>query len=244
MCIAAAIAGAAVVGAVGSNMAADKAASAQKDATNAAISQQQAALNQQAELSKPYRSLGEAAIPKLQDLLGLGSGDPTKALRETPGYQFAKEQGLQSTVNQASAMGLGLSGNTLQGLDKFSTGLADQTYQQAVANDMGVVQLGQAAAAGQAANIGAAANNISNAQLGLGNSLAGIEANQVAGITKSIGNAANQYMMYNTLQGLNSPTGYDYGGYDPTYNPYGAGSAGTTTNFEDPGLGLTTYYGG
>ncbi len=203
--VAAAVVGAAAIGAAGTAVAGSEAAGATKDATNAAISQQQAALNQQAELSKPYRALGESAIPTLQGLLGMNGQDPTKALQATPGYQFAKNEGLQATVNQASAMGMGLSGNTLQGLDRFATGLADQTYQQSVANQMGLVDIGQAAAAGQAANVGAASNNISNAMINQGNTLAGIDANTVAGITKSIGNGANQYMMYQTLQGLNNP---------------------------------------
>lgn len=234
MCIAAAIAGAAVVGAVGSTVAGSEAAGATKDATNAAITQQQQALNQQAQLSAPYRSLGESAIPQLQNLLGLGSGGSGQALdtlRNTPGYKFAQQEGTQNTVNQASAMGMGLSGNTLEGLAQFNQGLADNTFQNQIGNLENVVGMGQAAAAGQAANIGNAARNISNAMINQGNTLAGIDANTIAGITKSIGNGANQYMMYNTLQGLNNP-GSVGGGYDPTYNPYGAGSIGTTTTFD------------
>lgn len=207
MCIAAAIVGAAVVGGVGSAVAGHEAAGATNNATNAAINEQNSALRQQATLSQPYRDLGQSAIPQLQDLLGLGpkgAAGEQAALAATPGYQFAKTQGVQSTENAASAMGLTLSGNTLQGIDQFSTGLADSTYQNAVGNAENVVGMGQAAAAGQAANIGNAANNISGLVMNQGNTIAGIDANTVAGITKSIGGAADSYIMADTLKSLGS----------------------------------------
>lgn len=236
MCIVGAIIGAAVIGAAGTAYASDQASSATRDATSAAITQQQKGLDQQATLSAPYRALGESAVPQLQSLLGIGGADPTQALRATPGYNFTLNQGLDATKNAASASGMLLSGNTLEGLDKFSTGLADQTYQQAVANTMGVVDLGQAAAAGQAANIGAASNNISNLISNQGNTLAGIDANTIAGITKSISGGINNYATAQTLAGLNSPGssgGYPAsGGFDPS----------STTITDYPG-GTTTYFG-
>jgi hypothetical protein len=189
----------------------------------------------------------------LQSLLGIGPGAAGKTsqqisdqqlqtLRNTPGYQFQQQQGQQNTLNAASAMGMGLSGNTLEGLSKFNQGLADTTYQQTVGNLENTVNTGQAAAAGQAANVGNAAANTGNIMLNQGNTMAGIEANRVAGITKSIGNAANQYQ---TLSGLSNPGGSSPP-YDPTQNNYGPGGVGTTTNFEDPALGAggtTTFFG-
>jgi hypothetical protein len=215
--VAAAVVGGAVIGAAGSAYAGSQAASATQNATNASISAQQQALAQQAQMSAPYRALGESAIPQLQSLLGLGGKDPTAALRATPGYQFEQQQGTRGTLNAASSMGMALSGNTLEGLSQFNQGLADTTYQQAVGNAENVVGLGQAAAAGQAANIGNAANNISGALINQGNNIAGIDANEIAGITKSIGNAGNQYVMANTLAGLGNPgaggfSQQDYGG--------------------------------
>lgn len=196
-----------VIGAAGSVAAGAEAADATKSASNAAISQQQQALQQQSELSQPYRNLGQSAIPQLQGLLGLNGQDPTAALRATPGYQFQQQQGTQNTLNAASAQGMNLSGNTLEGLSKFNQGLADTTYQQAVGNAQNVVDQGQAAAAGQAANIGNAADNISSNLINQGNTLAGIDANTIAGISKSVGNGANQAITANTLAGLNSPGG-------------------------------------
>lgn len=224
--------GGAVVGAAGSAVAGSEAAGATRDASRAAISAQDRALAQQDRMSLPYRNLGESAIPQLQTLLGITPAGTTPnkatsdaqlaALRNTPGYQFQQQQGTQNTVNQASAMGLSLSGNTLEGLSKFNQGLADTTYQQQVGNLENLVNTGQAAAAGQAANIGNAAANTGNILMNEGNTLAGINANTAAGITKSIGNASNQYQ---TLAGLSDPSGgvnLGYGtngmGADPSFN--------------------------
>jgi hypothetical protein len=220
MVAAAVIAGVASV--AGTAIAGSEAAGATKSATNAAIAEQQTALQQQAGLAAPYTQLGQSAIPQLQSLLGIGTPGQNgqssttaaqQALAQTPGYQFTQQQGTQNTLNAASAQGLALSGNTLQGLSQFNAGLADQTYQQAVGNLENTVNTGQAAAAGQAANIGNAASNISNAVIGQGNTLAGIDANTIAGITKSVGNAANAYTTNQTLTDLdNTDPGYVYTG--------------------------------
>ncbi len=182
-----------------------EAAGATKDAARAAMSEQDKALAQQSQLSQPYRDLGSSAIPQLQSLLGLNGQDPTATLRNTPGYKFQQQQGQQNTVNAASAQGLSLSGNTLEGLAKFNQGLADTTYQQAVGNAQNAVNTGQSAAAGQSANVGSAAANKGNILENQGNTLAGIYSNEAAGIAKSIGNAGNQYMTDQTLQGLQNP---------------------------------------
>lgn len=308
-----------VVSAAATAYAGSEASKATRDASNAAISEQQRALNQQAQLSAPYRQLGESAIPTLQSLLGIappapptsgavpigaapqagggaytiggagqiqpqvaapggvaaaggtpvgnvptptGLGAPVgavqtatgpvsvgpsidprlAALQSTPGYQFAKEQGTQGAVNAATAQGLSLSGNTLEALSKFNAGLAEGTYQQTIGNLENVVGVGQAAAAGQAANIGNAASNISNTLYNQGQTQAGIDVNTIAGINKAIGSGINQATEAQTLAGLKNPRGPAVTP-DPTASPnysYGPGSVGTTTNFEDPGFGIGT----
>jgi hypothetical protein len=239
--VAAAVVGAVVSGAA-TAYAGHEASSATKNASNAAIQQQQSALAQQAQLSAPYRQLGESAIPQLQSLLGLGPGGSAGALdtlRQTPGYQFAQEQGTKGTLNAASAQQMTISGNTLEDLAKFNQGLADTTYQQNVGNTLNAVNTGQAAAAGYASNVGNTANNISSNLINQGNTQAGIDVNTIAGITKSLGNAANQYTTNNTLQGL-SQSG---GGYTPPSYNYGAPSTGQTTYFGEPdGPGTTTNF--
>lgn len=230
--VAAAVIGAAVVGAAATTVAGNKAAGATRDASNAAVAEQQAALAQQKELGAPYTAFGQSGIKPLQDLLGLTAGSTPAsqqaALAGTPGYQFALQQGLQSTKAQATAMGMGLSGNTLAALDQYSTGLADQTYQQRVGNLEGVVGVGQAAAAGQAANIGQGAANIGNIQMAQGQTQAGIAMNQGAAYSNILGNAAGQYATYNTLKGLQGGGGY------PTQNYGGGGYTPQTYDYSTP----------
>lgn len=226
MCIAAAIVGGALIGAVGVGIAGSEAAGATTSAANTAAGVQEQALSQEATLSAPYRALGQSAIPQLQTLLGLtgGPGGAAKeetALASTPGYQFAKTQGLEGVTNSAAAGGMLKSGNTLQALDQFGTGLADQTYQQAVGNLQNTVATGQAAAAGQAQNVQTGATNLGNIAIGQGNNLANIDANTIAGLTSSIGGAGNQYVEYNTLQNLlnQSPPNNQGAGYGGATGP-------------------------
>ena len=232
--VAAAIIGAAAVGGVAAIAGGSMAAKATQDSSNSALTAQKNALDQQANLSAPYRNLGQSAIPQLQSLLGIGSiggiggkggihgkgstgasgaSGELAALQATPGYQFTQQQGNQATAAKAASMGLALSGNTLQALDQYNTGLASQTYQNAVNNAFNVTGLGQAAAAGQAANVGNAANNQANLLTNQGANRANIDINTLAGLSKTVGNAANQYIGNQTLQNLNSITPYDYSSF-------------------------------
>jgi len=229
------VGGATAVGAAATVYAGNKAASATTDASNAAIKEQQAALEQQKQLGAPYTALGQSAITPLQQLLGLTPGSTPAsqqtALANTPGYQFALQQGLQSTQAAANAAGMGLSGNTLAALDQYSTGLANQTYQQRVGNLENVVGIGQAAAAGQAANIGQSAANIGNIQMAQGQSQAGLAMNEAAALSRIAGGAANQYTTLNTLKGLNQQSPFYL---NQTYQTPGAG-------FDASGLQMPTF---
>jgi len=222
-----AIGAAAVVGAGATVYAADKSASAVTSSTNASIAEQNKALTQQQQLNAPYSAIGtgtngnNGAIAQYQNLLGLGpqgAAGEEAALAATPGYQFALNQGTQATTNAASANGMALSGNTLESLDSFSTGLADSTYQNAVGNAQNAVGIGQAAAAG----------NISNSLTTQGNTIAGIDANEAAGVTKALSGGVNQATTLNTLSGLNNPGG-GIGG-DGIGGGYGTGANSALNN--------------
>ncbi len=210
----------AVVGAIGGGLlaanatsnAADTAAAATTQASTTAAQVQRDALAQQKELAQPYTDLGKQAIPTLESLLGIAPAGkpgaaagptPQQTLEQLPGYQFAKTQGIDATKAAAASMGLALSGNTLEGIDKFSTGLADQTYGEEVNRLMGIAGLGQAAAAGQAANIGQGAANLGNIAMNQGNTLAGIAANQGASMGSIYGNIGGSIATAATLRGLN-----------------------------------------
>lgn len=101
---------------------------------------------------KPYMDLGSGSISQLQSMLGGGSltpqfsyspfnFNPTQAqLEQTPGYQFTLQQGLKNLNNQMAAKGLNLSGAQAKGLANYTTGLADQTYNQQFQNALSQYQ--------------------------------------------------------------------------------------------------------
>lgn len=224
-----------MVGAVGSSIAAGKSASATTSATNASIAEQQSAIAQQATLSAPYRQLGEANIPTYQNLLtGGGAGGPTpqQTLESLPGYQFTKSSGIEAAQRAAGASGLNLSGNQVAAVEGFGANLADSTYQTELNNLLTPIQMGQAAAAGQAQAVSGGANNISSLISNQGNTNAAIQANEIAGITKATSGAINQGLTYQTLNNLNNPNGgappggWAVGGGPDSVNPADAGYTG------------------
>lgn len=148
------------------------------------------------------------AIQQYQNLLGLGpqgTAGIEASLAATPGYQFAKNQGMQATLNAATLTNPGaVSGNTLEALDRFSTGLADSTYQNALGNAQNAVTIGQNAAAGTGAGILQTGANVGSALINQGNTIAGINANQAAGLSKVASGAASNYATLSTLNNLNS----------------------------------------
>jgi hypothetical protein len=241
--VAAAVIGAAAVGAAGSAVAGSESASATNNASNAAISQQQQALNTQTQLSQPYRDLGTNNIQTYQNLL-TGANGPAgsnaapgsataganieQTLQNTPGYQTTLNTGVEASQRAAAASGLNLSGNQVAGTQAYGSQLADSTYQQQLGNLLQPIQLGQAAAAGQAANVGTSASNMAQIGINQGTNTANIDANEIAGITKASSTAGNQLLTYNILQGLNSPNS------TPTYNP-----SAPTQNIDQGGYIMT-----
>lgn len=167
--------GTAVAGVAGSAMsssAAQSAANTQADAAKNASQLQWQQFQQMQQNLQPYMQLGANTIPQLQGQLGKLGGmqfnfNPTQQqLEQTPGYQFTLNQGLNTVNNSLAAKGLNLSGAQAKGIAGYTTGLADQTYQQQYQNALqqfntnygvqsdqynrmsGLVGLGQNAAAG------------------------------------------------------------------------------------------------
>lgn len=227
--VAAAVVGGAVVGGIASNMASGK----QADAAGKAADQSAEAAAQMREDLSPYNNLGKQAMNPLwaamgyqADANGNMSVNPNSALQtqfafdpknldQTPGYQFALQQGLKGTNNSLAAQGLGLSGAQAKGLSQYATGLADQTYgeqynralstyntnYQVAANNVNnlqnLVNTGQNSAAqtGQAGI--ASANNAGNYLTQGGNAA----ASGIMGVGNAVGQGANNYMLYNALYG-------------------------------------------
>jgi len=173
--VAAAVVGAGVIGAVGSNIAAGQ----QSSADNSATQTQQNMFNTVQGNSQPFMQAGYGATSSLSQLMGqsgtpgsqvgntgLTNGyltstfNPTQQqLEQYPGYQFAQQQGAQATRN-ADTPGVGaLSGAALKDLTNFDVGAAStyynqdfnqyQTQQSNIYNRLSnLAGLGQSAAAG------------------------------------------------------------------------------------------------
>lgn len=214
----------AAVSATGSIIGGSMAADATEEAAQKQVEAQQEALAQQERLTAPYRGLGESAIPSYQALLGIGPQGQrlspqqiTQQLTQMPGYQFQLSQGLDATKRQAAAMGLGLSGNTLQALNKYGQGLASTSYQTQLENLLNPIKVGQASASNQAAAAGQTGANLSNIYGAQGQNQANIALGTVQGVTNAIGGAANNLVTLNTLQGL-TDTGAMGAAYRPQVN--------------------------
>ena len=219
--VATATIGSAAIGAGASIFGASKAAKAQKKAAQQANQLQMAMFNRMQENQAPYMGIGKQA----SDLMSNKLLDFTKpvimdqaALEATPGYQFNLKQGLKSVQNSAAARGLGNSGAALKGAAQYATGLADSTYQNqfnnAVTNQtnaynrlMGVIGMGQNAAAG-VGNAGIqTGTNIGQNQIGVGNAKAGAimaGANALGNFANTVGGYAMTNAMMNGMYGNNN----------------------------------------
>ena len=158
---------------------------------------------------------GNMVTPYLNQLTSLGTGATAQAtLEQTPGYQFTLAQGLKSTQNAAAARGLGVSGAALKGAATYSTGLADNTYQQQYSDasnnltqasnvfqnqygDLGTqAQLGGNVAVQQGTQAQGYANSSNNLITGGGNATAsGIvgSSNALTGGLSGVGTAISNY---------------------------------------------------
>lgn len=250
--VAAAVAGGAIVGGVASSAiggsAAKSAANTQADAANNAANLQWQQFQQLQQNLQPYMNLGQWAAPRLtQQADALGkfnfNFNPTEEqLQQTPGYQFTLNQGLNTVNNQLAAKGLNLSGAQAKGIAQYTTGLADQTYQQqyqnalqnfmtnyGVQSDMynrlaGIAGLGQSSAAG-VGNAGLqTASNVGNFLT----SGANASAAGTIGAANAIGGGLNSISQGAGLYGL---LGGGAGGGSTT-NIYGTTASGNPIYFQ------------
>ena len=147
--VAAAIGVSAAAGLAGSAISAggsESAANTQASADQSAQQQQLAMFNTINGQEQPFMTAGVGATNALSSLLGLSSGGaaglPNGFLTQTtgpfsfnpssitssPGYQFAQTQGLQQAQNAIAPNVGALSGPALQALTAYSTGTAEQYY--------------------------------------------------------------------------------------------------------------------
>lgn len=184
--VAAAIVGSSVVGGLLSSDASQSAANTQANAANNAAAMQQNQFNQMRQSLQPYMDLGSGSIPQLMGLLNSNklnaqfSFNPTQQqLEQTPGYQFALQQGLKGVNNSMSARGLGNSGAQAKAITQYATGLADQTYQQQYNNALQNFMTNYGVNSNQFGRLGGLLSLGENAAAGVGN--AGLQTASNAG---------------------------------------------------------------
>lgn len=128
---------------------------------------------------QPFIGQEQAAGNQLMNLLGTGSGGTAgelSALEQTPGYQFALKQGLQSTQAGFAASGLGGSSAAAYGAGEYAQGLATQTYQNAVTNAENALNSNPNAALAGAGYLFNSGSTIGNALYNAGSNV--LNANQ------------------------------------------------------------------
>jgi len=170
--VAVAVAGGAVVGAVGANMAANKQAGGQEAAANTQAGMFNTIVGQE----QPFLQGGYGAENNLNFLMNPNNSDQiSNYIQSLPGYQFQLKTGGQALTNSMTPGSGALSGATLKSLMSFNQGLAGQYYNNYVSQLLQQAQLGQNAAG----NLGT-----SGTQLGTGIAQAGAAAagSQAAGI--------------------------------------------------------------
>lgn len=187
--VAAAVAGASLVGGLASadaqRSAGNKASDAQKAAADAGIAQQNKQFEAIQALLKPYADAStgpNGSLQAQQTLLGLNGNDAQSAaiaaLKNSPQFTSMLKQGENSILSNASATGGLRGGNTQAALAQYSPQLLAQTINDQYGKLGSLTSIGQNAAAG-VGNAGiATGNNISNLLQQQGAAQAGAYLNQ------------------------------------------------------------------
>lgn len=167
--------------------------------------------NQIEQLYNPFVTGGTNAQNTLNALLGENGTTAAQQAaaqanwQNTPGYQFALQQGMNAINADAAAKGQAISGNNQQAIQQYGTGLANQTYNNYLQNLENQIGTGVNAAGGVATGMA----GVGNAQAGKSGAAATNQNNLVAGATNALfpssginlnallGNAANTNFLPN-----------------------------------------------
>ena len=157
--------------------AANKAAAAQTQASEAAIAEQRAAREEMRTLLQPYVAAGGPALQAQMAALGLAGPEAqaqyVSQQEQSPIFQALARQGEEAVLQRASATG-GLRGGNVQGaLAQFRPALLNQFLEQQYQRLGGMTTLGQRSAAGVGASGLDVASNIGNLFGDIGSAKAG-----------------------------------------------------------------------
>ncbi len=194
------IAAAAVVGAYSANQqkqAAKGAANAQSRAADAATAEQQRQFDLTRQDQQPWMQAGQSALTQMQ---ALNAGDFT-GFKNSPDYQYARDQMQQGIERGAAARGSLYSGGTNVDLANALNGIASQNYGAYYNRLAGLSGTGQTTASGLGGLGANMANQIGNNLQNAGNARAsaflstGDTNSQLAG---GIGGAFNNWYQKNS----------------------------------------------
>jgi hypothetical protein len=163
-------------------------------------------------LYRPMTGFGLEGVNAYRTAMGMGEGgmeDAQEAFRATPGYEFARDQGLDAINRTAASRGMLAGGNNSVDLLKYSTGLADQTYGNYLNRLNPLMSMYGQGIQGQGNALTGIANNYMAEAQGRARGLAGIGEANAGGI---MGAANAQGGMINQGLGLvGKLLGYGFG---------------------------------
>ena len=155
-----------ITGASAAGKAGKKAGKIQEKAALAGIEEQRRQFDKLVELMSPYVAVGAPAIEQQQALLGLKGPEAEQAaiaaIASSPQLQALAQQGEEAILQRASATGGLRGGNVQAALAQFRPQLLQQLIEQRYAGLGGLTSIGQASAAGQAAQGMTFGTNVAN----------------------------------------------------------------------------------
>jgi len=155
-----------ITGASAAASAGKKAGKIQEQAALAGIEEQRRQFDKLVELMSPYVAAGEPAIEQQQALLGLKGPEAEQAaiqaIASSPQLAALAQQGEEAILQRASATGGLRGGNVQAALGQFRPQLLQQLIEQRYAGLGGLTSIGQASAAGQAAQGMTFGTNVAN----------------------------------------------------------------------------------
>lgn len=224
MCIAAAIAGSAVVGGIAASSAASKQAKAAKNA--AKLQQQQYSLTREDQM--PFLQAGVGAVGRLNELLGIEptatgnamaprGADFGKYARDfgmsdfqaDPGYAFRLAEGQKALDRQAAARGGLISGGALKAAQRYGQDMGSQEftnaynrYQTNRANQLTPLQSMAGMGQTTAQQLGQAGQNYATNAGNAYGAAAQAQASGYMGAANAISGGLGQYMNYTSNNNL------------------------------------------
>lgn len=138
----------------------------------------------------PFREAGLRGLGQYEAALG-------PSFQQSPGYQFAFDEGVNAVDRAASARGMLNSGARLRELTRFGQGMANQEYGNYMNRLAALAGIGQSAT-GQTAALGAnAANNASALQMAGGQAQAAGQVNSANAMLGGLNQGFGLYSLMN-----------------------------------------------